>query len=142
MNRIKVSIPDFFSFSTKMQIRVSDLNYGNHVGNDTVLTLLQEARQQFLASRGYKELGIEDFGLIMTDAVVEYKKELNYADTIIVSVHAQDFDKMGFDLFYKIELISDGILTLAVRAKTGMLLYDYVNKKKVTLSEAIIAALS
>lgn len=142
MNRIKVSIPDIFSFSLNMQIRVSDLNYGNHVGNDTVLSLLQEARQQFLATKGYKELNVEGYGLIMADAVVEYKKELNYADSILISVHAQDFDKMGFDFFYKIELIQGDLITLAVRAKTGMLLFDYSTKKKVSLTEAIIVALS
>ncbi|MDP1842475.1 MAG: thioesterase family protein [Sediminibacterium sp.] len=142
MNRIKLSIPDIFSFSLKMQIRVSDLNYGNHVGNDTVLSLLQEARQQFLATKGYKELNVEGYGLIMADAVVEYKKELNYADSILISVHAQDFDKMGFDFFYKIELIQGDLITLAVRAKTGMLLFDYSTKKKVSLTEAIIVALS
>lgn len=142
MNRIKVSIPDIFSFSLKMQIRVSDLNYGNHVGNETVLSLLQEARQQFLATKGYKELNIEGYGLIMADAVVEYKKELNYADTILISVQAMDFDKMGFDFFYKIELLQGDLITLAVRAKTGMLLFDYSTKKKVSLTEAIIVALS
>jgi len=142
MNRIKVSIPDIFSFSLKMQIRVSDLNYGNHVGNDTVLSLLQEARQQFLATKGYKELNMEGYGLIMADAVVEYKKELNYADTILISIQAKDFDKMGFDFFYKIELIQEDLITLAVRAKTGMLLFDYSTKKKVSLTEAIIVALS
>ena len=142
MNRIKLSIPDIFSFSLKMQIRVSDLNYGNHVGNDTVLSLLQEARQQFLATKGYKELNVEGYGLIMADAVLEYKKELKYADSILISVHAQDFDKMGFDFFYKIELIQGDLITLAVRAKTGMLLFDYSTNKKMSLTEAIIVALS
>ena len=71
MNRIKLSLPELFSFSINMQIRVTDLNYGGHVGNDTVLSLLQEARQQFLASKGFKELDIEGFVLIMADAVVE-----------------------------------------------------------------------
>lgn len=142
MNRIKVNIPEYFSFSTSIKVTLRDLNYGNHVGNDTVLSLLQEARQQFLATRGYKELDIEGFGLIMVDAMIEFKKELQYADTILISVHAQDFDKMGFDFFYKIELIQEDQFILAVRAKTGMLLYDYLNKKKVSLSNSIIQNLT
>ena len=57
-----------------MEIRVTDLNYGGHVGNDTILSLLQEARQQFLQSKGYAELEVESYGLIMADAMIEYKR--------------------------------------------------------------------
>jgi acyl-CoA thioesterase FadM len=142
MNRLKVTLPDNFSFSTPLTIRLSDLNYGGHVGNDAILSILQEARQQFLRSRGQEELNIDGHGLIMVDALIEYKKELNYADSIIVSVVAVDFDKMGFDFYYKIELIQEGKSILASRAKTGMLLYDYANKKKVPVSEELIQLLS
>jgi acyl-CoA thioesterase FadM len=142
MNRLKVTLPDHFSYSTPLTIRLSDLNYGGHVGNDAILSILQEARQQFLRSRGQEELNIDGYGLIMVDALIEYKKELNYADSIIVSVVAVDFDKMGFDFYYKIELIQEGKSILASRAKTGMLLYDYANKKKVPVSEELIKLLS
>ena len=86
MNRIKIQLPEQFSFSTQIQIRVTDLNYGGHVGNDTILSLLQEGRQQFLQSRGYAELSVESFGLIMADAMIEYKKELNHKDIIEIAV--------------------------------------------------------
>lgn len=142
MNRIKLSIPDSFSFNTNMQIRVTDLNYGNHVGNDTILSILQEARQQFLASKGCTELDVEGFGLIMADAVVEYKKEIKYPNNLTVAVQAQDFDKMGFDIFYKIEINGPEGPAVAVKAKTGMMLFDYNAKKKASMTEAIMAKLS
>ncbi|MDP3394920.1 thioesterase family protein [Sediminibacterium sp.] len=142
MNRIKIQLPEQFSFSTQMQIRVTDLNYGGHVGNDTVLSILQEARQQFLQSRGYAELSVESFGLIMADAMIEYKKELNHKDCIEIAVVATDFDKLGFDIYYRITLLQNGEAVLAVRAKTGMMLFDYTTKKKVSLTENIIKQLS
>ena len=77
MNRIKINLPEIFSFSTTILIRVTDLNYGAHVGNDTVLSIIQEARQQYLLSKGYEELNIDGLGLIMADAMVEYKKEID-----------------------------------------------------------------
>lgn len=142
MNRIKIQLPEQFSFTTQMQIRVTDLNYGGHVGNDTILSLLQEARQQFLQSRGYAELSVESFGLILADAMIEYKKELNHKDQIEIAVVATDFDKLGFDIYYRITVLQNGDHHLAVRAKTGMMLYDYTAKKKVSLSENIIQQLS
>jgi len=106
MERIKIHLPETFSFSTIITIRVTDLNYGSHVGNDTFLSLIHEARQQFLLSYGYKELSFEGVGLILSDAAIEYKRELNYADAVKISVAASAIDKYGFDLFYKIEVVT------------------------------------
>ncbi|MBA4258803.1 MAG: thioesterase [Chitinophaga sp.] len=142
MNRIKINLPNQFNFSIQMEIRVTDLNYGGHVGNDTILSLLQEARQQFLQSKGYAELEVESYGLIMADAMIEYKKELNHRDKIKIAVTAADFDKLGFDLYYQVLIINNGEEVLAVRAKTGMMLYDYDAKKKVSLTDEIISKLS
>src|SRR5438270_5211945 len=99
MERIKINLPATFTFSINLIIRITDLNYGAHVGNDTFLSLIQEARQQFLMQYGYKELDFGGYGLILADAAVEYKKELNYGDEIKISVATSGFDKYGFDLY-------------------------------------------
>lgn len=142
MNRIKINIPDNFPFNIDIKIRITDLNYGGHVGNDVFLALLHEARQSFLLSHGYSELSFEGFGLIMADVAVEYKKELNHGDIVRISVAAADFDKLGFDLYYKMEVIIHEEAILAGKAKTGMMCYDYVAKKKVSIPEKAIHQLS
>lgn len=142
MNRIKIVLPETFQFSATLTIRVTDLNYGGHVGNDTFLSLVQEARQQFLRSHGYEELSIAGVGLIIADASIEFKRELNYGDTVKISVAAADFDKLGFDLFYKLEVVNGEESILAGRAKTGMLCYDYQQKKKVTVPDEVVKRLS
>ena len=135
MERIKVNLPENFHFSTIIKIRITDLNYGGHVGNDSFLSLIHEARQQFLNHFGYSELKIENVSLIMADASIEFKKELNYGNEIKISVTASGFDKLGFDLFYKIEIINNENFILAGKAKTGMLCYDYQNKKLMPVPE-------
>ncbi len=50
MSRLEIQLPEKFHFQTEIAVRVSDLNYGNHVGNDSVLTLMQEARTLFYRS--------------------------------------------------------------------------------------------
>lgn len=138
MNRIKIQLPEKFYFSTILSVRITDLNYGGHLGNDTVLSIIQEARQQYLLSKGFEELNINGLGLIMADTMIEYKKEMNYADKLIVSVAAIDFDKIGFDFYYKIEIDNSVGQDIAVKAKTGMILYDYQQKKKATISDEIM----
>ena len=142
MERVKVNLPDTFKFSASISIRITDLNYGGHVGNDTFVSLLQDARQQFLAQYGYSELSFEGCGLILADAAIEYKKELNYGDSLKISVTATGFDKYGFDLFYKMEIITSTGTILAGKVKTGMLCYDYKNKKLVSVPEAAKEKLS
>lgn len=123
-------MPGSFSFSTLIPVRISDINYGGHVGNDAVLSLIHEARMQFLKSFGYSELDFAGTSLIMADAAIEFKKELFYSDTVNVSVTAGGFSKVGFDLFYQLEKDMDGLAQIVALAKTGMICYDY-NKKKV-----------
>jgi acyl-CoA thioester hydrolase len=141
MNRIKIELPDQFHFNTEIKIRITDLNYGGHVGNDVFLALIHEARQQYLMKHGYEELSFAGVGLIMADVALEYKKELNHGDIVRISVCAADFDKLGFDLFYKMEVLRTDGLVLAGRAKTGMICYDYTAKKKTPVPEEAIQKL-
>lgn len=135
MERVKINLPGHFNFSTNIKIRITDLNYGGHVGNDSFLSLIHEARQQFLNHFGYSELQFENTSLIMTDAALEFKKELNYGDEVKISVAISGFDKFGFDIFYQLEIINGERLILAGKAKTGMHCYDYQNKKLMPVPE-------
>jgi acyl-CoA thioesterase FadM len=142
MNRIKLSLPDNFHFTAEIAVRITDINYGGHLGNDSFLTLLHEARQQYLLAYGYEELSFEGTGLIMTDVVLEFKKEISYPGTIRISVTAADFDKLGFDLYYLLELLTPEGAILAGKAKTGMLCFDYGLRKKVAVPDAAVQKLS
>lgn len=142
MARIKIELPQQFAFSTTIPIRITDLNYGNHVGNDTILSLLHEARAQFLQNHGYSELDMEGKGLIMSDVGIEFKKELFYGDRLVASVAAADFSKVAFDVYYKLEKIVDGKSVLAVAAKTGMVCFDYATKKVGAIPQEVVSKLS
>jgi len=129
MNRVKIQLPEKFQFSTTIKIRITDLNYGGHVGNDTFLSLVHEARQQFLNHFGYSELNIEGIGLIMSDAMIEFKAELKFGNEVCISVAATDFTRLGFDLYYQLEIVQPSGNMLAGKVKTGMLCYDYTARK-------------
>ena len=133
MARIKIQLPSFFNFSTTIPIRITDLNYGGHVGNDTVLSIIHEARVQFLKSRGYRELDVEGVGLIMSDVAIEFKSELFYSDIITAFVSTGDFSRVAFDIYYKLEKITPTDTTVVAIAKTGMVCYDYSKKKIATI---------
>ena len=98
MARIRIDLPDTFIYSTRIPIRITDLNYGGHVGNDTVLSLIHEARVQFLKHIGYTELNFAGVGLIMRDVTIEYKNELFYGETVIAHVSLTGLSRASFDI--------------------------------------------
>jgi acyl-CoA thioester hydrolase len=142
MARLKIDLPETFSFFTSIPVRITDVNYGGHVGNDAILSLIHEARMQFLKSYGLSELDFAGIGLIMRDVSIEFKGELFYGDTVTASVAAADFTSISFDIFYKLEVSRADKTALAATARTGMVGYDYPKKKVVAIPEQAKASLS
>jgi acyl-CoA thioester hydrolase len=136
MARIKIELPGSFSFSCQIPVRITDINYGGHAGNDTVLSIIHEARMQFLKSMGYTEMEFAGTGMIMTDVAIEFKNELFYGDVITASVVTGEISRIGFDILYRLETLrpqNDKGKILVATAKTGMVCYDYEKKKIVSV---------
>jgi len=53
--RIKLELPEIMVFSTEIPVRITDINYGGHLGNDSILSIVQEARVRFLNKYNYSE---------------------------------------------------------------------------------------
>ncbi len=138
MERVKVNIPESFSFKTKIPIRITDVNYGGHVGNDSFLAMIQEARLQFYKHHGYSEINVEGMGTIMVDVAIEYKLELFYGDEIEIAVTVENIARNGFDIFYLIEKITESGRQIAAKAKTGILCFDYTARKVVPMPQNAI----
>ena len=134
-------LPGHFTFSTTIPIRITDLNYGGHVGNDAILSLVHEARMQYLKSAGYTELQFDTVALIMSDAGIEFKSEAFYGDVLNVQVTAGDFSRVGFDLYYRFTKQEGEKEVVVALAKTGMICFDYSTRKIVPVPEAAIRKL-
>jgi len=141
MARLKVPLPKVFNFICSIQARITDVNYGGHVGNDSLLGMIHEARVQFLRQRDYTELSLEGTGLIMADGAIEFKNEVFAGDTVLVSVAAGDFQRAGFDLYYLLEKETGDKKLPVAFAKTGMVCFDYQARKITTLPEKAIEKL-
>lgn len=142
MARIKIVVPEQFSFTCQIPVRITDINYGGHVGNDTILTIVHETRMQFLNSLGFTEMNFGGKGMIMADAAIEFKNELFYGETIIASVAVTAISKIGFDLVYKLEKETEGNKKIVAVSKTGMICYDYTVKKIIAIPEVALKKIS
>ncbi len=125
--RLEIPVPETEPFITRIPVRIGDMNYGGHLGNDRYLSVIHEARVQWLNHFGYTELDIEGVGLVMNEAALQYKAEVFYPDTLICHIYCDEIGRAGFRLAYT--LISEASGTIAVLAQTGQVFYDYKNKK-------------
>jgi acyl-CoA thioesterase FadM len=127
MSRLRLELPASLPFRTQLPVRITDVNYGGHLGNDAVLSLVHEARVQFLASMGYTEQNIEGTSIIMADAQIVYRSEGHYGDRIDVSVGFGDIDGVSFEIY---TLLSQAVSGREVaRVKTTLVCFDYAARR-------------
>ena len=123
MARVQIELPPTWLYRVRLTVRVTDVNYGGHLGNDRVLGLVHEARVRWLASLGLSEKDVGGPGLIMADAALVFRGEAFLGDELEVELGATDVRRSGFGLVYRLRRVGDGA-DIALAA-TGMVCFDY-----------------
>lgn len=139
MARIKIQLPERFPFSTELDVRVGDLNYADHLGNDAVLTLIHEARRRFLRVRGVEEIGADGIGFVIADAAVVYRTQAFYGEKLRIEVATGDFGSRSCDFYYRASRVADG--RTVAEAKTSVVCFDFRVQKAMVFPLAMLAKL-
>ena len=135
MARIKISMPKEFVYETIVPLRITDINYGGHLGNDTVLSIVHEARVQFLKNYNFSEINVMGVGLIMADASIQYRSESFYGDQIVCKVTPSEYSPTGFELAYL--LMNKKTEKEVARVKTNLICFDYELRKITQLPDGL-----
>lgn len=147
MARVEIDLPDAgrFLYTTEFPVRIGDVNFGGHLGHDSLVTLLHEVRARFLASHGLAELNLDGdgrVGMIMADLGVVYESEAHFGDVLRFALAPGEFSSKGCELFYRVTaLAADGPERAVARAKTGIVFYDYVARQAVAAPARLLQAL-
>ncbi len=138
MGRVKIKFPDQKPLHiSSIPVRISDINYGNHLGNDSLLSVIHESRMQMLAQWGYDELHAGGVALIMADVMIAYRGEAFYGDVLSVSLFAEELTGHSFDLLYQITTEREGNVIDIAHAKTGMITFDYGTRKIIPMTNEL-----
>jgi acyl-CoA thioesterase FadM len=138
MPRVRLKPLSRYRFSTEITVRTTDLNYGGHLGNDRLLSLIQEARVAFLAEHGLAEIMDDGTMFILGDAAVVYQGEAFAGDTLSIEVAAGEPSRCGFRFFYRVTRPADGAPIALV--ENGVVCLDHRTKEIRPLPETIRAA--
>jgi YbgC/YbaW family acyl-CoA thioester hydrolase len=142
MPRIKLALPAFNLASIEVPVRITDVNYGGHVGNDAFVSIIHEARMQWLAKHGFSEMDFAGVSLIMSDLAVEFKQEAFYGDMVLIKIGIGEVTRVSFELYYELSTLRDNVTVLLCKAKTGMVCYDYEIKKTVSVPDKVLMILA
>ena len=124
MARLQLEFPeDQFYYTTPMSVRVTDINAANHLGNDSMISMISEARALFLFEFGVPETSLDGTGIIVTDLATTYRAEAHARDQLLFEVGVMDFNKYGGDLIFRITRPRDR--KLIAMAKSGFVFYNY-----------------
>lgn len=135
MARLQLEFPeDQYLYSTPLTVRVTDINGANHLGNDSMISMISEARARFLFEFGIEETQGDGTGIIVTDLATTYKTEAHARDQLLFEVGVMDFNKYGGDIIFRITRPRDG--ALVAMAKSGFVFFNYRSKKVVPMPEA------
>jgi acyl-CoA thioester hydrolase len=125
MARVTVDLPASFRFSTELPIYIGYINRACHLDNAALIALLAEARLRFFNALGYDELAVEGVGIVIADTLVQYRSEAFHGEILRFELEPAEFNKYGFDLYWRAVVASpDGGREVA-RGKLGILFFDY-----------------
>lgn len=135
MARLKLEFPeDQYYYSTHLTVRVTDINGANHLGNDSMISMISEARARFLFDFGIEETQDDGVGIIVTDLATTYKTEAHARDQLLFEVGVMDFNKYGGDITFRITRPRDN--ALVAMAKSGFVFFNYKRGSVVSMPEA------
>jgi len=123
MKSVKISLPEKFIFETEIAVRITDINFVGHLGNDSFLSIVHEARARFLKSHGYSELDVEGVATIVNNAVLIYKTQSFFGDHLIVKIALEDPGYVSCN--FKYLLLDKKTGAEVARAQTGFAFLDY-----------------
>jgi len=124
MARMQLQFPeDQFCFSTHLTVRITDINSANHLANDSMISMISEARARFLFDFGIQENQADGTGIIVTDLATTYKAEAHARDQLLFEVGVMDFNRYGGDITFRISRPADG--ARVAMAKSGFVFFNY-----------------
>lgn len=130
MPRIRIDLPERFTFSTEIPVLAHHVNWAGHVDNAQLVALISEARMAYFAGLGYSQENVEGVGTIVADMAVQYVSEAFEGETLVFEMVADDFNKYGADLVCRVRHRDTG--REVARAKIGFVFFDYTMRQIAT----------
>ena len=138
MARVKLTPLDHYQNIYETTVEVTDINYGNHLGNDALVGIIHRARVHFLHWLGASEndLGDGKTGILLADLIVNYREESFLFDKLSVESSIGEVRSKGFRMFHKITAEQGRLIALV---ETGLVAFNYQKRKVARVPESFVS---
>ncbi len=127
MARVRIEFPEKTLFTHELPVRIDDLNYGRHLGHDTLVAVLHEARAQLFRHLGMEEYDAEGVALMVADLAVAYRSEAFFGQVLRIEIAAGEVRSRSCELLYRVSDRADG--RLVALAQTWVVFVDPASRR-------------
>ncbi|WP_404416689.1 thioesterase family protein [Vreelandella aquamarina] len=141
MERVKLDFPtDAVIHHHSVSVRVTDMNYGRHLGHDALVSLLHEARSQALMAVGYPEWDLAGYHSVVADLAVQYQSEARCPDILVVETAIPDPAGKALSVYHRV--LADEGARLVATARLNLLVMDSTAGTPVAVPAEVVQALA
>lgn len=128
---------DTCKFSISLTVPAPDVNHRNHVGFHNFFAYFHQVRTVYLEQFGYEENSTFEYGLIVTKANCDYKRELSEGDKLRLYCRTVEIKSKMLRMQFQIK---DGDV-LCAEGSITYLCYSYDHRKVIAIPDDLVAGI-
>ncbi|EHJ92400.1 acyl-CoA thioesterase [Vreelandella boliviensis] len=141
MERVKLDFPaEAVIHRHPLTVRVTDMNYGRHLGHDALVSLLHEARIQAFAALDLPEWDMHGYPSVVADIAVQYQSEARWPDALMIATAVPEPQGKALTIYQRIYQTESQ--QVVATARVNQLLIDLATGRPVEVPEQVKQALS
>lgn len=141
MERVKLDFPaEAVIHRHPLTVRVTDMNYGRHLGHDAVVSLLHEARIQAFAALDLPEWDMHGYPSVVADLAVQYHSEARWPDALLIETAVPEPQGKALIIYQRIYQADSE--QLVATSRVNQLLIDLATGRPVEVPTQIKQALA
>ncbi|MGQ4878808.1 acyl-CoA thioesterase [Billgrantia sp. LNSP4103-1] len=140
MERLKLEFPESAIVHRQpLSVRITDMNYGRHLGHDTLVSLLHEARIQAFGALGLTEWDMGGFPSVVADLAVQYQSEARWPDALVVETAIPAPTGKTIVVYHRVRHAEGG--RPVATARLSVVLVDPAQGRSVAIPDAVQQAI-
>lgn len=141
MERIKLDFPETAILHRHpLTVRITDMNYGRHLGHDTLVSLLHEARIQAFGALGLTEWDMGGFPSVVADLAVQYQSEARWPDALVIETAIPEPAGKAITVYQRIRHAEGG--RPVATARLNVMLVDPAQGRSVAIPDGVRQAIA
>ena len=129
-----------FVFETVMRVRNTEIDVGQHLTLESLISLLAEARARFLYSKGIKDINAEYQGLIVSNLQLNIINRVRAREELLFEVGIEHISDKDGEMAIKVTRMYDG--SLVAKARKSFVQYDYRSNRSISFNSDVKDALN